>query len=319
MQVTPELIKKYHLGQCSPEEEAAVAAWLAGEDEEEIPSYIPAEVRETVQRRIWDGLTDLDGTRPNDGDTPRRWMVWRRYAGIAASVGLLALFLFKIRREQTVSPVRRLHFQEVITAKGEKKRFRLPDSSVVYLNADSRLRFPDHFTDTSRQVYLTGEAFFEVAKDPGRPFSIQTRHTTTRVLGTVFDLKAYPDEETSLVVIEGKVRFGDLAGRQTADLTANQLASYNASAESLAREHVYAGAYAGWKENRLVFRDSPLKEMTVLLERWYGLRIEIRKDALRNVTFTGTYDNPSLETILNDMSSAMKFTYTQKGKQLIIQ
>lgn len=317
MQVTPELIKKYHLGQCTSEEEAAVEAWLLGEGADDIPSYIPEAGRRTMQHRIWKGFSDFHHARALSAH--RRRMTWWRYAGVAASITLAALLVFRIRDTQTVPTVRHPQYQEITAAKGEKKRFYLPDSSLVYLNADSRLRFPDHFTDTSRQVYLTGEAFFEVAKDPARPFSIETEQTTTRVLGTVFDLKAYPGEATSLVVVEGKVRFGIRSGRQGTVLTANELASYNVAGTVLTRRHVYAGAYAGWTNNRLAFRNSTLDEIIVVLERWYGLDIEIRKEALGEVTFTGTYDNPSLDAILDDMASVMKFTYTQKAKQLIIQ
>ena len=193
----------------------------------------------------------------------------------------------------------------------------MPDSSLVYLNAGSNLRFPDHFTDTSRSIRLSGEAFFEISKDPSRPFKISTENTETRVLGTVFNLKAYPGEETELVVVEGKVRFGRAAKQVV--LTANQLASFDAAADKLSSRNVYAGAYAAWKQNRLIFRDSRLPEIAAVLERWYGIRVEIRNKALENMIFTGTYENPSLQAILDDMSSVMKFTYTQQGEQLIIQ
>ncbi|SEI38786.1 FecR family protein [Dyadobacter sp. SG02] len=320
MQVTPELIQKYHLGQCSPEEKHAVLQWLAGDGAGEVPSYLQGKDRKAVQARIWNALSDLSGFPDGSVNAGRGIPFWK-WSRIAASVTILlglswfAYDRFSIRN--SISQTAPIHFRKIRTALGEKKKFYLPDSSLVYLNAGSHLRFPDHFTDTSRNIYLTGEAFFEISKDPSRPFTIQTENTETTVLGTIFDLKAYRGEETELVVVEGKVRFGP-AEKQVV-LTANQLASFNVASGALINRNVYAGVYGGWKQNRLTFRDSRLSEITVVLERWYGIDVVIRNPALKNVIFTGTYENPSLQTILNDMSSAMKFTCTQQGKQLIIQ
>jgi ferric-dicitrate binding protein FerR (iron transport regulator) len=320
MQVTPELIRKYHRGQCSPEEESAVLQWLAGDGADNVPSYLQDGERDTVQSRIWNGLVSARELGRDSGLAVRNALFWK-WSRIAASVvmvaGLSWLAYNRFGNRNSALQTTHPHFQEIRTALGERKKFYLPDSSLVYLNAGSHLRFPDRFTDTSRNIQLTGEAFFEISKDPSRPFTIHTQNTETRVLGTVFNLKAYPGEETELVVTEGKVRFG--SARQQVVLTANQLGSFDAASGALSTRNVYAGAYAGWKQNKLVFRDSRLPEIAAVLERWYGIEVEIRNQALKKVIFTGTYENPSLETILHDMASAMKFTYTQKGKQLIIQ
>ncbi|SDF79284.1 FecR family protein [Dyadobacter soli] len=320
MQVTPELIRKYHLGQCTPEEEYAVQQWLAGEGDDDAPSYLQGSERQAKQSRIWNGLRGSYEHQRGSGHAGRSLSFWK-WSRIAASVTILLGMSWLGYRwfggRNDALHITSVHFQEVRTAFGEKKKFYLPDSSLVYLNAGSHLRFPDHFTDTCRSIYLTGEAFFEISKDPSRPFTIHTKNTETRVLGTVFNLKAYPGEATELVVTEGKVRFGQ--EEKQVVLTANQLASFDSASGALSHHNVYAGAYAGWKQNRLTFRDTRLSEIAVMLERWYGIKVEIRKQALKTVIFTGTYENPSLQTIVNDMASAMKFTYTQQGKQLIIQ
>lgn len=320
MQVTPELIRKYHLGQCSPEEEGAVLQWLAGDGADDVPSYLDKGERDAAQSRIWNGLGDVRGIRDgarNAGSNVLFWRWSRMAATVAIILGLSWLAYDRLADRNHALQTSSVRFQEIRTAFGEKKKFYLPDSSLVYLNAGSHLRFPDHFSDTSRNIYITGEAFFEISKDPARPFTIHTQNTETRVLGTVFNLKAYPGEATELVVTEGRVRFGT-ATKQVV-LTANQLASFDAASGTLSNRNVYAGAYAGWKQNRLIFRDNRLSEMAAVLERWYGIEVEIRGRDLEKVIFTGTYENPSLQMILHDMSSAMKFTYTQQGKQLIIQ
>ncbi|PSL27370.1 FecR family protein [Dyadobacter jiangsuensis] len=320
MQVTPELIRKYHLGQCSPEEENAVLQWLAGDGTDQVPSYLKGNERKAIQSRIWNALGDGQRHGEDSGKATRNTVCWkwsRIAAGVAMVAGLSWLAYDRLAMRKNAMQIAPIHYQEIRAAFGEKKKFYLPDSSLVYLNAGSHLRFPDHFTDTSRNVQLTGEAFFEISKDPSRPFTIHTQNTETRVLGTVFNLKAYPGELTELVVTEGKVRFGK-AQKQVV-LTANQMASFDVVSGELSNRNVYAGAYAGWKQNRLVFRDNRLSEIAVILERWYRIDIEIRGPGLERVIFTGTYENPSLQTILHDMSSAMKFTYTQQGKQLIIQ
>lgn len=320
MQVTPELIRKYHLGQCTPDEENAVLQWLAGDGPDDVPSYLEGNERDAVQSRLWNGPEGLQAFTRGPEKAGRSLSIWK-WSRIAASVAIVSGLAWygyeQFAKRNSALQTAQVSFQEIRTAHGEKKKFYLPDSSLVYLNAGSYLRFPDHFTDTSRSIRLSGEAFFEISKDPSRPFTISTENTETRVLGTVFNLKAYPGEETELVVVEGKVRFGRAAKQVV--LTANQLASFDAAADKLSSRNVYAGAYAAWKQNRLIFRDSRLPEIAAVLERWYGIRVEIRNKALEKVIFTGTYENPSLQAILDDMSSVMKFTYTQQGEQLIIQ
>lgn len=319
MQITPELIKRYHQGQCTPTEQQAVERWLGGEDVEQVHNYIHPEQRAELRKKIWNGLPGKDA---NTSLAKQPWKIGYAWAsGIAASLLLAAIFIFfsnKVFHDQKPEAGQSTSYTVIKARNGEKKRFYLPDSSLVYLNAGSEIKFPGRFTDTSRAIYLTGEAYFQVTKDADRPFTVSTAHTKTRVLGTAFDLKAYPNENTLVSVTEGLVRFSDLKGGQHEILPAGNSASYNLYRGHLERRRVFAATQAAWVHNRMIFKDNSLREVSKTIERWYGVRLTVKRQKLQEVIYTGSFENASLTMVLDDMAAVMKFNYAQRDNQVII-
>ncbi len=306
MRVTPELIRKYHRGRCTPEEAAAVEEWLVSAN--------------------WPG----DYEQPAEGEEtlPGRWqppVKGRRigWYGVAAAIVLAvaagAVFFFgESKSRQGQGPVASAETMRVIkTRNGELRQLTLDDGTIVYLNAAATLHIPARFSGPVREIRLSGEAYFEVAKDPSRPFIVRTPESLTRVLGTHFNLKAYTGEPTELVVSEGKVAFSLLseAGSE-AILTAGERAVTGGG--GIIREKVYAGRYISWKEGRLVLDDLPLSSVAGLITRHYGVRVEIRDPALNARRYSGSFEKPTLEQLIEDVAYVTETGYILKDSVLIL-
>lgn len=169
-------------------------------------------------------------------------------------------------------------FHEVINPLGRHSKIVLPDSSEVFLAAGSKLRFPERFNGGTREISLEGEAFFQVTKNPHKPFIIHTGTVQTKVLGTSFRIEAFQGLPLIVSVATGKVRVDDYRNHQSrslAILLPGQKISYNA--EKAIPGNVDVEEVRGWKDGRLVFRNASLGEITNTLERWYNVKFDYQK------------------------------------------
>lgn len=204
-------------------------------------------------------------------------------------------------------------YYELRTPRGGNYQVTLPDGTHVWLNAQTTLRYPARFSSDVRTVMLTGEAYFEVAKthdDDGEviPFSVITDRQHVQVLGTEFNLKAYPDEElTSTTLIEGRVRVERPVSGRANDISAvmlspGQEAIALAGNSRLIARKAGANFAAAWKDGLFVFNDEPLGDMMQRLARWYDVEISYRGGA-EDIRFTGNYAmNKSLRNLLEHIT-----------------
>lgn len=163
-------------------------------------------------------------------------------------------------------------------------RLEMADGSVVYLNADSRLKYPEVFTGGERKVYLEGEAYFEVAKDESLPFTVVAKGVEVRVLGTHFNVNAYPEKaQVTTTLVEGRVEVS--SGERHAVLSPGVQAV--ASERELELQEVDVREYVGWKDGLFVFSRMPLEEIMRQVYRWYGLEAVFFQEEARRMTFTG--------------------------------
>lgn len=154
--------------------------------------------------------------------------------------------------------------------KGGQYQVQLPDGSQVWLNADSHLEYPAGFTGTSRSVTLRGEAYFEVAHDPGKPFLVKTGKQEVRVLGTHFNIKAYPDEPgTTTTLLEGSVRL--IAANTSALLIPGQQSVFQSEKFSVTPADVSVAV--AWKNGMLSYRKAKITTMLRDVSRWYNIPI----------------------------------------------
>lgn len=198
------------------------------------------------------------------------------------------------------------------TAFGEKKSVTLKDGTVVYLNENSQLFYPINFKTATRTVKFSGEAYFEVAKNPTQPFIIETTDVTVEVLGTAFNLRAYPTEtKRDILVAEGKVKFQANDNQESIILTANQEGIFNkGKLEKI--ENSTSNAYA-WKSGVLSYKNTPLKEVLKDLERVFQIKTNLQNSQMNKCLLTGRFPNAQAQAILEYIATYYKMELVKIG------
>lgn len=216
------------------------------------------------------------------------------------------------------SPAGGMVYNELIVPKCGEYRLRLADGSLVVLNAESRLRYPVNFTGMVREVYLEGEACFEVAKDALKPFVVHTTKTDVRVLGTLFNVCAYANEDcTEVTLVNGAVQVSAGAVRERL-MPDQQLTIDHRTLETRVRE-VEARNYVAWTDGLFRFDAMPLELLMMRLSRWFNISYEFKDDSLKKVRFTGAfrkYDN--IDHILKMIGELMEISFQVEGRKVVI-
>lgn len=196
--------------------------------------------------------------------------------------------------------------QELSTKEGERATYVLSDGSRVVLHAESRLDVPVQFSHNSREIYLQGEAYFEVEHDPSRPFIVRSENSQTRVLGTKFLIKAWSKTSRSVEVIvtEGEVSLGRIGEDQNQitneiNIRKNQLGVLHAEAESEVTNITDIDWYMGWTTGKLIFDDRSFNEILTKLERWYVIDIKLDDASIGDQRLSAEidYSQPMIEVL----------------------
>ncbi|UOE47741.1 FecR domain-containing protein [Mucilaginibacter sp. SMC90] len=241
---------------------------------------------------------------------------------VAASVTAVccAGYIFRKQIDNWLNPV---NYQETVALNGEIKLITLPDGTTICLNAGSRLQYPDKFKQSTREVTLTGEAFFKVAHDSRKPFIIHSGKIKTTVLGTSFNVKAYnEDKSIKITVVSGKVGVAPVTSKHPAVLlTSNMQMVYNKASQKLLAEKIDdASAVISWQQGKLQYHNTPLFDVLADVQRKYNVMIRADKNLL-NCTLYADFNNMPLEKVLKLMEALVNArfnkegeTYTLKGK-----
>ncbi|WKN45620.1 FecR family protein [Tunicatimonas pelagia] len=242
----------------------------------------------------------------------RYWIAAAVLVIILASAALWPTWFTSAQSEVAVSQI------EKSTLPGQRTRFQLPDGTKVYLNADSRFTYPSAFAE-QRIVYLSGEAFLEVAHDADRPFIVRTEEATVQVLGTSFNVKAHKDQPTEAVVVSGKVAFNAINHPESRMLLQpNDKAVLNATTGETIQSLVDATSYTAWTNGTLIFDNQPLGEVFTELARWYGMTITVENPTIRECRVTAKFDDLSLATVLDQLQFVVPITYQLEEKRISI-
>jgi ferric-dicitrate binding protein FerR (iron transport regulator) len=210
-------------------------------------------------------------------------------------------------------------YNEVYTPMAAQTRFILPDSSVVWLNSGSRLRYPLLFTGKEREVFLEGEGYFKIKHDPSHPFVVKTKTMDVVAYGTCFNVMAYPDDPLiRTTLIRGKVKVIKNSTRQEVYLRPNTQAVLDTVTGKMNIIRVQPRYYTSWRKGVLIFKKEPLELVAHKLERWFNCKIYIEDDQLRKYKYTGTIDMETLREVLDLMriTTPMKYRYLQ-DKRLV--
>ncbi len=250
-----------------------------------------------------------------------RPLSWKM-VGIAASL-IMAMFLgIWISQEWPTNDIQEVTLApQTITKenpRGQKSTIMLPDGTKVILNSESTISYLSNFTGSERMVELTGEAFFDVVRDPSKPFVVRTKSLMTTALGTSFNVDAYPYGKEEITLVTGKVRVNShIESDQSTLLEPGEIAALELGA--LNKKLGSSLNHIKWKDGFIVFQKTPFQEGIMELERWYGVTIEVRNlPSGEEPTFTAHIENDNLANVLETLGYAMRFDFRIEGKKVLI-
>jgi ferric-dicitrate binding protein FerR (iron transport regulator) len=307
-----ELMFRYCGNECTPEERERFEQWLAAN----------ARNREFFDAVVLGAGRVLDAPSPTPPTTPAlripfdapsqrrvalRAMPWR--AGLTAAVIVAAIVLAKRTGLVDRIPFGRhgaLSERTITTHRGERAQIKLADGSRIMLASESTVRYPADLSGPTREVTLSGEAMFAIAHDAARPFIVRADDAMVKDVGTTFDVRAYPGEtHVRVVVVEGSV---DLSGAEAASptqrLRRGELGRRDARGAIEIRE-VDPARYIAWTDGRLLFDETPMREVAAQLARWYGTPVVIADSALSTRDFTGSFNGDALPEVLTVIAAAV--------------
>ncbi|UZR98417.1 FecR family protein [Chondrinema litorale] len=247
------------------------------------------------------------------------------WGGVAAVITLLiGVFVVYINQPQNnkelvANNTKEIEWKEYANKSGQKSKIHLPDGSVVWLNVTSSIKFPENFTE-NRKVVLSGEAFFDVVKDPEHPFSVQSINLTTTALGTSFNIKSFPNEkDIEVALVTGKVSIKEAEAHNEMFLNPGYKLSFNKKDKAILKASFNKEEILGWKDGVIFFDQDDFLTVLKTLERWYAVDIEVKGKIPSDFYVSGRFDgNGYLNNILVSIQYGYNFDYSIKGKQIII-
>ncbi|MEO6284165.1 MAG: FecR domain-containing protein [Dyadobacter sp.] len=331
------LIAKYLAGECSPKEKLAMEWWLEDYDNHQLfnqiqsawqneqePAPEPEFNAESGLARLNSMISEADSSI--DEPVEKRFNYfkissWVAAASVAVLIGLGYFFVGKNNEKKTHT---RLVYTEKVSGKDQIVNLTLPDGSQVWLNKSSKIAFPKAFEADQREVYLEGEAFFEVVPNPSKPFIVHSDKVSTRVLGTSFNVKAYKGQElASVSVATGKVEVSKEIERGTpikvTQLTPQQELVINTEKDETYIDIVSTFDIGSWRREQLVFRNNTYTEVIASLEKQYNVTIEVKNKDLNHCRVMASFnEGANLKSVLELLSISNSFRYKIDGTQVTI-
>lgn len=204
-------------------------------------------------------------------------------------------------------------YNEIKIPKGQVFRLVLSDSTVVWLNADTKLKYPKRFVNAlkTRTVILEGEAFFDVAHNKNKPFIVNTNGIDINVLGTKFNVSSYANDQfINTTLVEGSVNVIDTNDTNNSIIIEPSFqASFQKEDMLLTSKRVNTLDYTSWMQKRIIFNDTPFESLIAKIERTYNVEILNENEQIKNEHFTGQFDIENIETIFKALSTNFYFEY----------
>lgn len=343
------LLARYLANDCSPAEQSHVEEWLArgaanralleelrliwnartqepGWDTEEIWRN----VRPSSPGRIAAPSTDIALTNPFRQRSRQMWAVFAAAAALLLVVGLLTQRerLGLSSKKIAVTP---LPMREYVTRRGEMATIQLTDSTQLVLAAESKLRIPADFGETTREVFLDGEAFIDVAHDPARPFRVHLKHAVAQDVGTRFDIRAYENDSLATVAVaQGAVA---LAPSRPATLPESERSA--SSVEGILLRAGYVGTLGAggrasstrdpfiarrfaWTDGRIQFTDSKLSDVVRDIGRWYDVDVRVADDDLSTRRVTASFSIQSVDQMVEALGLAVHAKVEHQGRLITL-
>lgn len=332
------LIAKYLAGECSPEEKLAMEWWLEEYDnlllfrqieaawkQEKAPENDPAFNMESGLALLHAKMQEQEDAAGDEAPAqPRFFKIssWVAAAGILLATGLGYLL---VSRQQGPQHTARLAMETRTSGAKDIVSVELPDGTQVWLNKNSKIEYPKAFDGDERQVFLEGEAFFEVVPNPEKPFIVKSDKVSTRVLGTSFDVRAYKGDETASVsVATGKVEVSKEIEEgepvRITQLTPQQELVINTEKDETYIDIVSTFDIGAWRKDQLLFRNNTYSEVIARLEEHYEVTITLTDENLKDCRVMANFNQgATLKDVLKLLSISNSFRYKVEGAQVTIQ
>lgn len=325
--LTPEKIRAYLNNELSREESETIREWIAGNRDHPLLTaalkahwdVLPEYQQETESRGAFRDFERAVGRFAPSKTTPFR-ILFGRIRNVAAILAVPLLICSVFFWSRTSVPD--LDYLEFTVANGKQDSIRLPDNTMVWLNSGSKIIYPAEFGRRSRQVFISGEAFFDVEKDKKRPFILKADDVSVKVLGTKFNFNSYEGMDAVTVsLIEGSVVMytdREQAGGSVA-LVPGDVVRYDKVSGGIERTHISTDAYCSWRNGGFYFNDQSLSEITAQFERVFDVQIVILDKKLRETRYTLAFVNgESLGQMLNAINYSGNMQITRDEEMGVI-
>lgn len=247
---------------------------------------------------------------PQESGHPNKFFRYIKYTiPVAASIALLLIFIFLLKPGNRESQDQLSLFTELKMPSGAKGSINLSDHSTVWVNTNSTLYYPEKFTGNTRTVKITGEAYFEIAKDASKPFIVDLGNEKIKVLGTSFNVRNNTGL-TEVALLTGKVCIETVSDGKKIYLKPNEKWVYSKHTGKGSIETTDAGIYNIWIKDRLVFDNANLSYVITCLERWYGIRIQYTQQVNKIEGISLSVRNESIEEVLKGIQQIAPIKYT---------
>ncbi|MGX5690477.1 FecR family protein [Arcticibacter tournemirensis] len=291
-----ELIDKYLKGTASEDERQKLENWYQSFDSKPgLTDFLTEEQNRLIQNKLLDSINqriDSELYKMEDYESGDRKVKNINYKTwfVAASVTILIAFLWYRNTVDETVKVKEVEWVKIDAEKSQVKKVTLPDGSMIWVNAESSVRFKKNFEGKMREVWLEGEAYFDVVHDTSKAFEVHAGTLTTHVLGTAFNVNAYDSDRKAVVTVtRGKVAVASEKA-SLAVLERNQQIIYNRGTERFAISQSSSDDLMSWTKGRLIFKDETFAEIVKRLERWYGVEIGFRGAGIGECKLTASFD-----------------------------
>ena len=324
-----DLIVNYLSHQLSPNEKEELHAWLSQSDENRRYFIEMQDLWNTLATQDKDAFDSeaayrrfkarISFQQQPDGKKRRHFPAPVYWAAAVVLAFVLGGLSFLVINNEIIQHNTKQY--AIYVPYGAKTRVVLPDNSVVWLNAGSTLRYGQNFGQKSRQVALVGEGYFEIAHNPAMPFTVNANQASVKVLGTKFDVKAYPeDKQLDVTLLRGSIQLTTIyQPNKSLKLIPNQLAIVDKTQQNVTVEKVDACEAAAWTKGKIVFDEELFGQIVRRLERDYNVTIDVKDPKINNLRFYGDFRNAqSIQEILNIMTSNNEFHYTMNQNHISV-
>jgi sigma factor regulatory protein, fecR/pupR family len=212
-----------------------------------------------------------------------------------------------------------LRFNELEIPRGGEYKVRLADGTLVYLNSATRMKYPVKFDEKERKVYLSGEAYFEVAKDPERPFFVEMEGVEVRVYGTSFNVNTHQKGNVQTVLVKGSIGVKVLSSGMESVIRPGQMAEFKQGNTKVDVKDVNVAVYTDWKDGIFRFENQRLEDILTVLSNWYDVDIFYQTVSVKELHFSGYMERyKDVSVILEAITLSTGVTFSIQGKTIIV-